>query len=182
MARKGTAKHTYQKTRPFCVQNGNTKRPRTFSRLFAVQPIPRDLELCAPVPGSRQVSWLKDQHPPPPSRADAQWPVQTHPGGRLPYHSDEIVRDLRPLPFYPFLCGGTAQKGTCCRIQFYGVEYNTMRAETQGAVYTSFSPFARWRSRRRCSRPESGAWSRWRRATPSPPGCPRPWRAGRQCI
>ena len=72
MARKGTAKHTYQKTRPFCVQNGNTKRPRTFSRLFAVQPIPRDLELCAPVPGSGQVSWLKDQHPPPPSRADAQ--------------------------------------------------------------------------------------------------------------
>ena len=69
MARKGTAKHTYQKTRPFCVQNGNTKRPRTFSRFFAVQPIPRDLELCAPVPGSRQVSWLKAQRLPPPSQA-----------------------------------------------------------------------------------------------------------------
>ena len=26
-----------------------------------------------------------------------------HLGGRLPYHSDEIVRDLHPLPFYPFL-------------------------------------------------------------------------------
>ena len=64
--------------------------------------------------------------------------MQTHPGGRFPYHSDEIVRDLRPLPFYPFLCGGTAQKGTCCRIQFYGVEYNTMRAETQGAVCYKF--------------------------------------------
>ena len=25
-----------------------------------------------------------------------------HPSGRLPYHSDEIVRDLHPLPFYPF--------------------------------------------------------------------------------
>ena len=57
-------------------------------------------------------------------RADAR------PGRRLPFHSDEIVRDLHPLPFYPFL-RGTAQKGTCCRIQFYGGKYNTKRGETQ---------------------------------------------------
>ena len=56
--------------------------------------------------------------------------MQKHPGGRLPYHSDEIVRDLHPLPFYPFL-RKTAQKGTCCRIQFYGGKYNTKRGETQ---------------------------------------------------
>lgn len=83
------------------MQNGNTKRPRTFSRLFAVQPIPRDLELCAPVPGSGQVSWLKALRLPPPSRAMAQWLMLLHRGGRLPYHSDEIARDSHPLPFYP---------------------------------------------------------------------------------
>ena len=41
------------------------KRPRILSRCFAVQPIPRDLGRCAPVPGSRQVSWLKAQRLPP---------------------------------------------------------------------------------------------------------------------
>lgn len=44
-----------------------------------------------------------------------------HPGGRLPYHSDEIVRDLHPLPFYPSRApeGSAARqtmKGTCCFI------------------------------------------------------------------
>ena len=44
------------------------KKTPYFSRFFAVQPIPRDLEPCAPVPGSGQVSWLKVQRPPPPSQ------------------------------------------------------------------------------------------------------------------
>lgn len=45
----------------------------------------------------RQVSWLKDPHTQPPSQSE----TSDVNGCPLPYHSDEIVRDSHPLPFYP---------------------------------------------------------------------------------
>ena len=99
------------------MQNGNAKDPvlltgaLRYNQFLVIWGI-------APVPGSGQVSWLKDQRPPPPSRVNTQWPMQKHPGGRLPYHSDEIVRDLRPFPFYPFLC---AKRGIKRHLLSYSV-------------------------------------------------------------
>ena len=36
------------------------------------------------------------------------------------------------FPFTLFYAQNAASKGTCCRIQFYGSKYNTMRGEVQG--------------------------------------------------
>ena len=62
-----------------------------------------------------------------------------HPGGRLPYHSDEIVRDLHPLPFYPFQSAGRLsrpannERHLLFYIQF-PVYCSTLHPKAQGAV------------------------------------------------
>jgi len=45
------------------VQNGNTKDPVLSAGSLRYNPIPRDLGLFAPVPGSGQVSWLQRSTP-----------------------------------------------------------------------------------------------------------------------
>ena len=62
-----------------------------------------------------------------------------HPGGRLPYHSDEIVRDLHPLPFYPFQSAGRLRRPAnnerhlLFYIQF-SIHCSTLHPKAQGAV------------------------------------------------
>lgn len=62
-----------------------------------------------------------------------------HPGGRLPYHSDEIVRDLHPLPFYPFQSAGRLsrpannERHLLFYIQF-SIHCSTLHPKAQGAV------------------------------------------------
>ena len=62
-----------------------------------------------------------------------------HPGGRLPYHSDEIVRDLHPLPFYPFQSAGRLsrpannERHLLFYIQFL-THCSTLHPKAQGAV------------------------------------------------
>ena len=65
--------------------------------------------------------------------------MQKHPGGRLPYHSDEIVRDLHPLPFYPFQSAGRLRRPAnnerhlLFYIQF-SIHCSTLHPKAQGAV------------------------------------------------
>ena len=62
-----------------------------------------------------------------------------HPSGRLPYHSDEIVRDLHPLPFYPFQSAGRLsrpannERHLLFYIQFL-THCSTLHPKAQGAV------------------------------------------------
>ena len=62
-----------------------------------------------------------------------------HPGGRLHYHSDEIVRDLHPLPFYPFQSAGrfsrpaNNERHLLFYIQF-SIHCSTLHPKAQGAV------------------------------------------------
>ena len=114
---------------PFRPANGMTKRPLRF-RAFLVQPIPRDLELSLPY--QQQAGFLTESSPPAAAFPEAKPPVTgaERQGSGLPYHSDEIVRDLHPLPFYPSRRAKAAE-GTCCfSVQFAG-QYSIPQREMQ---------------------------------------------------